>query len=196
MKAALHRVGDLRVGVEVGPCGGLVPGLIIGEAPPEAADEFVRQSARCGVVVIADLTASVVERSCPGRPCQGRECPPMAGVGKSLVSNLACFDIVRAPRRLVIGAVPANARIDAGELKRSASSTISASRRAPRTSPRPGADRRTCACGWELKVSVSCFSSTRYRLGAGTPRRCAHGRAGTILERRRIDTGPTGFTDC
>ena len=37
-----------RVG-EVGPGGAFVPELVVGQAPPQAAEEFVGEVAQCGV---------------------------------------------------------------------------------------------------------------------------------------------------
>lgn len=90
--------GPIGGGGEVGPGGVLIPGLVVGQAPPQASDELVGEVAQCGVVVIAGRSPFVVIGSCSGGLGERRECLPVAGVTETLVADLASFHVVRATR--------------------------------------------------------------------------------------------------
>jgi hypothetical protein len=66
------------------------------QAPPEAAEELVREIAQGGVVVVSGRSATVVVRSGAGGLGEHREGTPVACVAETLVADLAGLDVVRA----------------------------------------------------------------------------------------------------
>ncbi len=81
-----------------GPGALVVPRLVVGQAPPQASEEFIREVAQGGVVVVAGGSASVVVGAGAGGFGEHRERPPVAGVSETFVADFAGLDVVGAAR--------------------------------------------------------------------------------------------------